>query len=364
MTRVLLGTDVVGGVWTYSMELAAALSARGVRVDLAVLGPGVRADHLREAARRGVDSAYPVPGALEWMPEPWAEVEQAGYQLLELAHELRSDVVHLGGYAHAALPWPVPTVVVGHSCVSSWWRAVHREATPMAEYRRRVRAGLNAADAVVAPSAAMLAELRREYGLSRGVVIPNGRSAGWATSGEKQPLVLAAGRVWDPAKNLSMLARAGAGLPWPVVIAGETVPPDGHAARPDAAVNVSFAGPLDFGSLSELLLRASIYAAPALYEPFGLGPLEAGLAGCALVLGDIPSLREVWGDAAAFVDPRDPEAIRSAVRALIFDPRLRGELGERARRRARHYTPERMASAYLQLYADLTVRQRRSVGAR
>jgi glycosyltransferase involved in cell wall biosynthesis len=361
MTRVLMCTDVVGGVWTYSMELAAALSARGVRVDLAVLGPGVREDHLREAASGGVDTAHPVPGALEWMPEPWAEVEQAGYQLLELAHELGSDVVHLGGYAHAALPWPVPTVVVGHSCVASWWRAVHGVTTPRSEYRRRVRAGLHAADAVVAPSAAMLAALRREYGLSRGVVIPNGRTAGWATPREKQPLVLAAGRVWDPAKNLSLLARAAAGLPWPVVIAGDTAPPNGRPTRPDAAANVSFPGPLDFASLSELMLRAGIFAAPALYEPFGLGPLEAGLAGCALLLGDIPSLREVWADAAAFVDPRDPEAIRSALRALMLDDRLRAELGERARRRAHQYTPDRMASGYLQLYSDLTARQRVAV---
>ncbi len=31
---------------------------------------------------------------------------------------------------------------------------------------------------------------------------------------------------------------------------------------------------------------------PARYEPFGLSVLEAALSGCALVLGDIPSLRE------------------------------------------------------------------------
>ena len=47
--------------------------------------------------------------------------------------------------------------------------------------------------------------------------------------------------------------------------------------------------------------RAAIYALPARYEPFGLSILEAALSGCALVIGDIPSLREIWADAALFV---------------------------------------------------------------
>ena len=35
--------------------------------------------------------------------------------------------------------------------------------------------------------------------------------------------------------------------------------------------------------------RAAIFFSPALYEPFGLGVLEAAARGCALVLADIPS---------------------------------------------------------------------------
>jgi glycogen synthase len=359
MTGVLMTTDVIGGVWTYSIELAAALRARGVEVDLAVLGPGLTDGHLEEAETRRVRAVYPLPGALEWMPEPWADVDRVGYQLVELAHELHSDVVHLSGYTHADLPWPAPTVLVAHSCVASWWRAVHGEAAPPSwdGYRGRVTAGLRAADAVVAPSSAMLAELRREYGVGGGTVIPNGRDASWVTPGSKQPLVLAAGRVWDEAKNLSLLATASGDLPWPVTIAGPRVAPGGEPVLRDAAGNISLPGPLNFAALAELMLRASIYAAPARYEPFGLGPLEAGLAGCALLLGDIPSLREVWGDAAWFVDPADPAAVRHGLLTLINDDRLRAELGQRARARAARYTPDRMACTYLDLYRELTLRQ-------
>ena len=62
-------------------------------------------------------------------------------------------------------------------------------------------------------------------------------------------------------------------------------------------------GRLSAGELADWYARAAIYALPARYEPFGLSALEAALSGCALVLGDIPSLREIWGDAALFVPP-------------------------------------------------------------
>jgi glycogen synthase len=93
--------------------------------------------------------------------------------------------------------------------------------------------------------------------------------------------------------------------------------------------------------------RASIYASPARYEPFGLAALEAGLAGCALVLGDIASLREVWGDAATYVDPFDDDHLTRELQRLIADPGAVADLGRRALDRARTYTPERMAAAYL-----------------
>jgi glycosyltransferase involved in cell wall biosynthesis len=98
---------------------------------------------------------------------------------------------------------------------------------------------------------------------------------------------------------------------------------------------------------------ASIYCLPARYEPFGLSALEAALAGCALVLGDIPSLREVWGDAAVFVPPNEPPALRQALQQLIHDPARRTQLATAARARAARYGPQRMADAYLSAYRHL-----------
>ena len=105
--------------------------------------------------------------------------------------------------------------------------------------------------------------------------------------------------------------------------------------------------------MQDLLAGASIFAAPARYERFGLCPLDAALAGCSLVLGEIASLREVWCGGALYVDPEDDEALAATLTRLIEDDALRRGYAERASARARDYTPERMADAYVDAYALL-----------
>src|SRR3954470_9267438 len=177
-TSVLMTADAVGGVWTYALDLSRALAARGVRVAIAVLGPPPSPAQRAEAAALPNVTLYEHGGRLEWMDEPWQDVAAAGEWLLALERQLRPDVVHLNGYAHGALPWSAPVVMVGHSCVLSWWRAVRGEDAPdrFDRYARQVARGLAAAHVVVAPSRAMLASLQAHYGqLPRTRVIPNGR---------------------------------------------------------------------------------------------------------------------------------------------------------------------------------------------
>lgn len=99
--------------------------------------------------------------------------------------------------------------------------------------------------------------------------------------------------------------------------------------------------------------QAAIYALPARYEPFGQSALEAALSGCALVLGDIGSLRELWGPAALYVAPDDHDALRDVLLRLIEQPSLREELARSARARALRFTPTRMAHAYRRAYRQL-----------
>ena len=344
--------DAVGGVWTYALELARALEPYGTEVTLAVMGPGSSPDQRQEAARVPNVVLRESGFALEWMDNPWAEVERAGHWLLELAGAARAEIIHLNGYVHAALPWAAPVLVAAHSCVWSWWSAVHGSAAPPAgaEYRRQVARGLAAADLVVAPTAAMWRSLEAHYGgVARGRVIPNARAArGFAPASTKQPRIFAAGRAWDAAKNLALLDAAAPQVRWPVLLAGDCQHPGGTTA---SFANVRCLGKLDTRAMRQHLAASAIYALPARYEPFGLSALEAGLCGCALVLGDIPSLREVWAEAAVYVDPDDAPALARTLNDLITDERRRTEMGRQALARALEYTPASMAERYVEAYA-------------
>ena len=351
--KVLMTTDPIGGVWHYTLELCAALSSHHVQVCLATLGGEPSRAQRAQLSRLAGVTLYPSSFRLEWMADPWEDLELAGQWLLSLERKTGPDIVHLNHLVHADLPWRAPVVSVGHSCVLSWWAAVRREEVP-AEwglYRRRVKESLRAARVVVAPTLAMLRELERYYGPFRQTaVVHNARSHTLFRRGDKERLVLSAGRVWDGAKNVAALAAVARGVAAPIVVAGETVSPDGQSV---SVPEVRLLGALNAEELAGWYSRAAVYALPARYEPFGLTALEAALSGCALVLGDIDSLREVWGSAARYVSPDDPSALRDTLNELLANDSLRCALAARALGRAQQLKPSRFVLEYLGLYRKL-----------
>ena len=354
--RILMTADTVGGVWTYALELTRALQPYGVEVLLAVMGPPLSSAQRDDAHSISNLNLFKSNYKLEWMPDCWSDVKRAGYWLLHLEDRLQPDVIHLNGYAHANLPWQSPTLVVGHSCVFSWWQAV-RGDTPPAEWQRyksEVTNGLLAADLVVTPSAAMMQALHDHYGpIDKTRVIPNGRNPEHFKARSKRPVILSAGRLWDEAKNIDRVAEIAPDLPWPVLVAGDYQHP-AHADQHRSLRNhCRWLGSLPETELRRWLSAASVYALPALYEPFGYTPLEAALSGCALVLGDIESLREIWRDAAIFVDPNDSNALKVELLDLIENRQRRHEMAQRARERALEFTSARMAKNYFTAYEEL-----------
>lgn len=351
--RVLMTTDTVGGVWTYTVALAAALGRYDIDVAIASMGRLACDAQLAQVDSLPNVTLYESAFRLEWMDDPWVDVEQAGNWLLNLARRFEPDLVHLNNYAHGALPWTIPVVVVGHSCVLSWWRAVHGDEAPASynAYRRAVSAGLAGADAVVAPSHSLLHSLEMDYGpFTNRYVIRNGHDPVGFRVGKKEPMIFCAGRLWDEAKNISCLVDAAPKLKWPVSVAGEIQHPDGWCVPLD---NVQSFNHLTSDEMAECYARASIYALPARYEPFGLSVLEAALSGCALVLGDIPSLHEMWDGAALFVAPGDRRAWIDALNALAEDDQYRQSLAAQGLKRARRLTIAAQANRYVQLYGAL-----------
>jgi glycosyltransferase involved in cell wall biosynthesis len=351
--RVLATADAVGGVWQYALQLAQVLGAAGAETVLAVTGPPPSPAQCAEAdAVFGLHLVH-APHPLDWTADGQADLGEADAWIAALAEEARPDVVHLNGCS--AVPWAAdrPVVQVLHSCVPTWFRAVRGEDPPPAwdAYRARIARCLAHADVAVAPTAAHAAAVAEAYRVPVPRAIHNARSACDFAGRRKRGFVLGAGRLWDPAKNLAVLDRAATRLDWPVYLAGSAEGP--HGMRAELSGGAHALGQLDGPRMRRTLAQAAIFCAPARYEPFGLAVLEAALGGCALVLSDIPSFRELWGGAAVFVEPDEAAALADALAQLAAEPELRRRHAAAARRRARRYAPDRMAQRYLDLYGEL-----------
>jgi glycosyltransferase involved in cell wall biosynthesis len=347
--RLLLVTDAIGGVWVYSLELANALRPFGVDAVLLVVGPSPTADQLEEAAEfRLIDSGLP----LEWLDTSPCEVRRAAQAIAAFADREGADIVQVSSAALLAdVAFAQPTVAAQHSCVASWWAATKGTRLPpeLAWRRELVEAGLRRASCVVAPSTAFAAETSRQYDLPV-LTVHNGRRTAANAHIPQGDFVFTASRLWDEGKNVATLDRAAADLDVPFQAAGAAIGPNG--AKVDLSY-VQLLGEISPARLRGLLAARPVYASAAVYEPFGLSVLEAAQAGCALVLSDIPTHREIWGDAATFVPPREPGAFATAIRSIMINPDERHRFGNLACSRAQLYTPERMASGMADIYARL-----------
>lgn len=366
--RVFLSTDTVGGVWDHTVTLARELHGAGHPVLVAVLGEprDERLAHLPV----GVEVTWR-PYRLEWMQDAAEDVAAAGAWLRRTADLWQADVVHLNQMAYAVEPFAAPVLVAVHSDVLSWFSETLGQDAPaeFAAYERWVRGGLAAADAVVTPTAYQSALVLRHFGRGADRVIHNGVAA---PAGEPPArsgtLVVSAGRAWDEAKGAHVLdeaagiLRALAGDSAPAVhLLGETAGPGGD--RFDAR-HLRAHGRVERAEVDAWLGRASVYVAASSYEPFGLAPLEAALHGCALVLSDIGSFRELWKGCAVFFPPGDAEALANAILQLRHDPVRCAQLAEGGRTRAlRRYTAGRMADDYLSVYRGMLARRAAAAAA-
>ncbi len=347
--RLFMTTDAVGGVWNYSVTLGTELARNGVAVRLGVIGPPPSRDQRAELAAVPRLDWTMVAAPLDWVADG-RELRSGARAIAAAARAWGADLVQLNQPAFAGGPFPMPVVTVAHSCVETWWRGTHGGPAPAewAWHREAVGAGLRAAAVAVAPSRAFAAMLRRVYGLERAPrAVLNGVAPGGVPE-PKQDVVLAAGRVWDASKNFMALEGAAATIRWPVRLAGECVAPDGASAP--VLCNVRCLGQLHRADMAREHAAASVFVAPSLHEPFGLGVAEAANSGAALVLSDIPTFRELWDGAALFFYPRDPAGLAVAVNRLADDPGLRARIAAAARERAGQYTVARTARGMLAAY--------------
>lgn len=199
-------------------------------------------------------------------------------------------------------------------------------------------------------------------------VVPNGvdpATKGDPVAGQQvaggDRYVLALGTI-EPRKDFPQLVDAfdmlAAGDPEVrLVIAGQdgwgTDALEAALARAHHRDRVVRPGWVDDRTRADLLAGASVFAYPSRYEGFGLPPLEAMAAGTAVVATRTGALPQVLGDAAAFVEPGDAEALAATLADLLTDAAKRGSLIDRGRERAAMYSWDACAQGVIHLYEHL-----------
>lgn len=98
-----------------------------------------------------------------------------------------------------------------------------------------------------------------------------------------------------------------------------------------------------------LTANADLFLFPTLYEGFGIPMLQAMACGTPVVASDMDIHREVAGEAAAFADPHDPEAISEKITRILSDSELRSGLAAKGLERAKGFSWRHCAERILEV---------------
>ncbi len=339
VSRILFVTDATSSAWTGICLLAGALPLERFRATIAAVGPAPSAAARSELMQLAPHATLTLlDGALETEPDPWKGVEEVRSKLLLFCERTRPDLIHATQLCLGKLAWTGPRVLTATHDLLAWGRAVQRTpAGDLARYRSEVKAGLEAASVVAAPSAFMARELERQYELEDAVrVIRHGTQAAPRGGTERGLLGVACGDQGDPSERLELLVSIAPKLPGPIGIAGET---PRTLPRPLVAL-----GKPSRKELLALVAGARIFVSLSRYDPLGIHVLDAQAAGARLVLLDTPRNRELWSGAADLV--HDSESLAGAIRRAAAAPRLK-------RPEIPRYPIASTAAAYVRLYEEV-----------
>ena len=213
--------DAVGGVWTYALELARGLAGQRIEVMLAVLGPAPDEEQ-REEARRGLRCHRHRAGARvagpgrrpgrRSLPEPPGPGERVPPR--SRPHQrLPRGRCRLSGPGDAGRPLLRRDLVAG----VPWRRAAARLERLCSRRARRAGCGRRRRRAHPRVPRGAFGSM----GDCQPARHPQRPRACAPIATPKRRSILAAGRLWDEAKNIAALAAVAPGLPWPVQVAGE-----------------------------------------------------------------------------------------------------------------------------------------------
>jgi glycosyltransferase involved in cell wall biosynthesis len=277
-----------------------------------------------------------------------------------LARAAQVDVVHFTG-GTLPLVAPHPCVLTVHDL--AWLRAANPGRPYVRWYFGRFQPWLaRRADALVVDSDAARMDVADGLDVDPARIAVGGagvdeRFFALERTPVSPPLVLAVGTV-EARKNLATAVRALNRLPNTRLISvGVPTPYErivrAEIARLELRDRVELLGYVSDAELLRLYSAASALIFPSRYEGFGLPPLQALAAGVPVVASDIPVLREVLGNAAAYAPPDDDLAFSNALRkALAGGPAIKAQIA-RGRARARTFTWSLVADRMMVVYRSL-----------
>ncbi|WP_159800820.1 glycosyltransferase [Flavobacterium sp. MK4S-17] len=360
-------TATVGGIWNYTIDLCKALQFYDTEIHLMAMGSLVNSEQQQQLEQLKGINFYESNYKVEWMENPWEDISMAKQWISSVYSKVNPDIIHFNTFGHVAGDWDCPVVSVFHFCLQTRWSAITgKTSTPddLKRYRKAVKEALTSACVIVAPTAAILKDAEKIYPVLKHKhkeVIYNGRDTPEFSITEKEPGILTAGRKINDAKNICLLTDVADDLNWPVYIAGTHNCPEED--EDNEAKNINYLGRLPSKVLQDYMKKASLFVMPAKYEPFGLAVLEAAKAGCALALGDIPTFREIWGDAAVYFNPESADEAAAVLQKLTTDHAFREEKARKALERSKKFTVEKMAGSYINLYIDLIESRKIAINA-
>jgi glycosyltransferase involved in cell wall biosynthesis len=236
--------------------------------------------------------------------------------------------------------WRGPSVVTIHDLLFLLRPELYRSRLRAAYAARATASAARRADRVLCGSAATRDRLVRELDLEPGkiVVSPWGVGEVFRRAGESRQdgYVLFVGR-WEVRKGLGALhaalrEAADRGRRLRLVLAGGPgwrAREEIRGLRDDPDVEVVLE-PSD-ERLASLYTGAMALVYPSRMEGFGFPVAEAMASGCPVVASDLPELRELARDAAAYVAPDDPRALAGTLIELAGDPDRRRRMAARGR---------------------------------
>ncbi len=114
--------------------------------------------------------------------------------------------------------------------------------------------------------------------------------------------------------------------------------------------SILFSGNVSDQELQSLYQDTQALIVPSLMEGFGLPGLEAMQSDCLVLASDIPSLREIYKDAAVYFDPLAVDSLHATIREVLENKKKFANYIEKGKKRALFFSWEKMAKETLKIY--------------